>query len=142
MTRHTAPLKLGTISLFRAYKIPYTLPSSVCSKSFICHSYENCRGGGGFLPILEQSIQQGCESCLPAVAGASGAKRRIPLWLLFRYTPTIFPRINTYKTVSKQRTLSMFRINTYEKAREGVVTLAPRLPRAPRGHSSLATFFK
>jgi hypothetical protein len=25
------------------YKVPYTLPSSVCGKSFICHSYENCR---------------------------------------------------------------------------------------------------
>jgi hypothetical protein len=31
---------------------------------------------------------------------------------------TIF-RINTYKCVSKQRTLSTFRMNTYEKRREG-----------------------
>ncbi len=23
---------------------PYTLPSSVCCNSFVCHSYENCRG--------------------------------------------------------------------------------------------------
>ena len=30
-----------------SYKVPYILPSSVRPKSFICHSYENCRGGGG-----------------------------------------------------------------------------------------------
>src|SRR2546427_7272922 len=24
--------------------VPYTLPSSVYPKSFVCHSYENCRG--------------------------------------------------------------------------------------------------
>jgi len=30
---------------------PYTLPSSVSSKSFACHSYENCPGEGAFLPI-------------------------------------------------------------------------------------------
>lgn len=27
-----------------SYKIPYVLPSSVGSKSFVCHSYKNCRG--------------------------------------------------------------------------------------------------
>jgi hypothetical protein len=32
---------------------------------------------------------------------------------------TIFFKINTYKSVSKQRTLSTFRINTYEKRGEG-----------------------
>src|SRR5258708_2180609 len=29
----------------------YTLPSSVCSNSFRCHSYENCRGVGVFFPF-------------------------------------------------------------------------------------------
>src|SRR5713101_4424682 len=32
-------------------KIPYTLPSSVSSNSFICHSYENCRGVYPFFPF-------------------------------------------------------------------------------------------
>src|SRR2546425_1110494 len=32
-------------------RVPYTLPSSVCPKSFVCHSYENCRGVGVFLPL-------------------------------------------------------------------------------------------
>src|SRR5882672_10927486 len=27
---------------------PYTLPSSVSRKSFVCHSYENTRGVGGY----------------------------------------------------------------------------------------------
>ena len=33
-----------------ASSLPYVLPSSVCSKSFVSHSYENCRGGGLFFP--------------------------------------------------------------------------------------------
>src|SRR5215471_15610119 len=28
----------------RISRVPYVLPSSVCSKSFVSHSYENCRG--------------------------------------------------------------------------------------------------
>jgi hypothetical protein len=34
-----------------AFHSPYTLPSSVFSKSFACHSYENCRGVGVFFPF-------------------------------------------------------------------------------------------
>src|SRR6267143_5074125 len=33
--------------------LPYTLPSSVSRKPFVCRSYENTRGVGGILPILE-----------------------------------------------------------------------------------------
>src|SRR5437660_68061 len=39
---------------FPASRSPYTLPSSVSCKSRVCHSYENCRGVGGILPILEK----------------------------------------------------------------------------------------
>ena len=38
------------------YKVPYTLPSSVCAKPFICHSYENCRGVSPFFPIWNSPI--------------------------------------------------------------------------------------
>ena len=31
--------------------LPYTLPFSVCSKCFVCHSYENCRGVRSFFPF-------------------------------------------------------------------------------------------
>jgi hypothetical protein len=31
--------------------LPYALPSCVGAKSFICHSYENCRGVGLFFPF-------------------------------------------------------------------------------------------
>src|SRR5690348_15431757 len=31
-------------------RVPYTLPSSVYPKSFICHSYEKCRGVPSFFP--------------------------------------------------------------------------------------------
>ena len=37
--------------LSRTSHSPYTLPSSVSSKSFTCHSYENCRGVGAFFPF-------------------------------------------------------------------------------------------
>ena len=40
----------GTPSL-PASSFPYILPSSVCSKSFVSHSYKNYRGGGVFFPI-------------------------------------------------------------------------------------------
>ncbi len=35
--------------------LPYILPSSVCSKSFVSHSYENCRGCTLFLPKMERT---------------------------------------------------------------------------------------
>ena len=31
--------------------LPYSLPSCVGAKSFVCHSYENCRGVGLFFPF-------------------------------------------------------------------------------------------
>jgi hypothetical protein len=35
-----------------------TLPFSVCSKSFVCHSYENCRGSGGSnRNLLKESLK-------------------------------------------------------------------------------------
>ncbi len=36
--------------------VPYTLPSSVCSKSFVCHSYENWRGVVGFFPFWNSKL--------------------------------------------------------------------------------------
>jgi hypothetical protein len=35
-----------------------TLLFYVALKSFVCHSYENCRGGGGILPVLERKLRQ------------------------------------------------------------------------------------
>ncbi len=39
---------------YRTFHSPYTLPSSVSRKSFICRSYENTRGGGVFFPFWNQ----------------------------------------------------------------------------------------
>jgi len=33
------------------FQVPYPLPSSVSSKSFACHSYENCRGVPQLFPL-------------------------------------------------------------------------------------------
>jgi len=38
-------------------KVPYTLPSSVSSNSFICHSYANCRGVYPFFPFWHRQSQ-------------------------------------------------------------------------------------
>src|SRR6266478_836316 len=55
-------------------------------------------------------------------------------------TATISFRINTCKSVSKQTTLSPFRINTYEKHREGVSRQSPATLRIPStGHGSRVT---
>jgi hypothetical protein len=53
--------------------LPYTLPSSVSCKSFVSHSYENCRGGGLFFPFWN-STPSDQRSYLPLCsASANGA---------------------------------------------------------------------
>ena len=73
--------------------LPATLMHSVSRKSFPCHSYANTRDRGVTPPPKSSS---------PRVT---------------RHSPpplTTF-RINTCKSVSKQTTLTSFRMNTYEK---------------------------
>src|SRR5712664_2750294 len=77
--------------------LPATLTHSVSRKSFPCHSYANTRDRGVTPPP---------KSFSPL------ATRHSPLDL----TPF---RINTCKSVSKQRTLTTFRMNTYQKQGEG-----------------------
>ncbi len=77
--------------------LPATLTHSVSRKSFPCHSYANTRDRGVTAPPKSSSPL---------------ATRHSPLPL----TPF---RINTCKSVSKQRTLTSFRMNTYEKQGEG-----------------------
>jgi len=79
-----------------------TLTHSVSRKSFPCHSYANTRDTGATAPRFFSAL----------------ATRHSPL------PPDGFSisfRINTCKSVSKQTTLTPFRINTYEKHREGGV---------------------
>ena len=91
--------------------LPATLTHSVSRKSFPCHSYANTRDRGVtptklFSPLVypERLLRR--------------ATRHSPLAL----TPF---RINTCKSVSKQRALTPFKINTYEKHREGGGVGAP-----------------
>src|SRR6266851_6806397 len=95
------------------FRSPYTLPSSVSSKSFACHSYENCRGGYQQFPFwLDHSGREGLAP---------------------------FPKsfiCNTYKTFSKcckQKTYGKanpFRCNTYKKPGVGWAK-APLPPEPP-----------
>src|SRR5712692_2589477 len=104
-------------------------------KSFRIRSYKNTGGGGtptlSRLPSLPRAskgahLAKGCKNSATA-------------------TLTTF-RINTCKSVSKQRTLTPLRINTYKKPGEGGVPTLPRVqcpassirppePYAPRGAS-------
>jgi hypothetical protein len=90
--------------------LPATLTHSVSRKSFPCHSYANTRDRGATPPPKFFSPL---------------ATRHSPLAL----TPF---RINTCKSVSKQTTLTSFRINTYEKHRGGG-------PLSPTTHRPLPT---
>ena len=90
--------------------LPATLTHSVPRKSFPCHSYANTRDRGVTPPPKFFSPL---------------ATRHSPLPL----TPF---RINTCKSVSKQTTLTSFRINTYEKRGEGG-------PLSPTTHRPLPT---
>ncbi len=103
----------------------YRHPSS---NSFRFRSYRNTGGGG--TPTLPR---------LPRAHLANGCKNSETATL------TTF-RINTCKSVSKQRTLTPLRINTYKKPGEGGTATLPRLqrpassirppePYAPRGAS-------
>jgi hypothetical protein len=74
-----------------------TLTHSVSRKSFPCHSYANTRDRG---------VTPSPKSFSPVVA------RHSPLAL----TPF---SMNTCKSVSRQSTLTTFRMNTYEKQGEG-----------------------
>ena len=86
--RCTEAQKCPSVSPFLA-----TLTHCVSRKFFPCHSYANTRDRGVTPPL---------KSFSPL------ATHNSPLTL----TPF---RINTCKSVSKQRTLTIFRINTYEK---------------------------
>ena len=79
--------------------LPATLTDAPSRKSFPCHSYENMGG--------------------------------VSLSLLTRHQPLAskFFRINTCKTVSKQTTLTLFRINTYKKPGGGGLLLTKYLAR-------------
>ena len=84
------PCAVGCL-MRRSAKIPFC-------KSFACHSYANTRDMGAAPPRFFSFIQSACERSLSL---------------------STF-RINTCKSVSKQTTLTFFRINTYEKGGEGV----------------------
>jgi hypothetical protein len=53
LTNCCKQVSAGTFAGIPAFHLPYTFPGSVSRKSFVCHSYENTRGCGGILPILE-----------------------------------------------------------------------------------------
>src|SRR5690242_6589384 len=62
----TTPFPSITSALFSSQRggrgsasiLPYVLPSYVCSKSFVCHSYENCRGVPQFFPFWNRASDQ------------------------------------------------------------------------------------
>ena len=70
-------------------------------------------------PLSFQTLPHSCPQNTRGGIGYSS-----PLAVRFSL-PSNFPRINTYKSVSKQTTLTSFRMNTYEKPGEGWV---PELP--------------
>src|SRR5258708_17371549 len=126
---------------FRSYGNSPILHHFGANKSFRIRSYRNCprnpfrirsyeNTGGGGTPTLSR---------LPRAYLAKGCKNSETATL------TTF-RINTCKSVSKQRTLTPLSINTYKKPREGRCLSFPRLqrpassirspePSAPRGAS-------
>jgi len=54
------------------YSLPYTLPSCVWFKSFVCHSYENCRGVHQFFPFRNRASD---EDASPACSERSRRER-------------------------------------------------------------------
>src|SRR6267143_2923918 len=114
---------------------PYTLPSSVCPKSCICHSCENCRGVYQQFPFRNSQL-----FFLPSTNLDSGVGRsfrtahRACLELLGVTSHPSFKsfRYNTYgspRKCCKQKTYDQakpFRCNTYEKQGGGGQLLLTR----------------
>jgi hypothetical protein len=53
------------------FSLRYILPSSVCAKPFVCHSYENCRGVPSFFPIRNNIHLPSCSVSAESVYGDS-----------------------------------------------------------------------
>jgi hypothetical protein len=117
-------------------KALHTLPFSVSCKSFVCRSYENNRGVYQLFPFWNSSLalynvrasvlsffslfhSTFHRSYFPTHKRSSGnpisaSSFRRPILIPDLPSPNTF-RINTYKSDTKQTTLTVFRINTYEK---------------------------
>lgn len=96
------------------------------SPSLFC-PHRNCRKPFSLIRIRRISCIPGgyplprrSAHCLPTLSTVS--------LFVARHSPlaTIFPRINTYKTASKQTTLCTFRMNVYTKPRGDVPLLLTR----------------
>ena len=69
-----------------ASRVPYILPSSVSSNSFVSHSYENCRGGGRQTSSLfKYHFNRASEK--DASPERAAASRRISLALYLAWFP-------------------------------------------------------
>ena len=60
------------------FRLPYTLPSSVCCNPFICHSYENTRGVGVFFPFWNSAnaIKAWTHPCAIIGVAACGSDKK------------------------------------------------------------------
>jgi hypothetical protein len=106
LTTHSSlPSCVETQKCLAASPLLATLTHSLSRNSFPCHSYANTRDRGATPPKFFSPL----------------ATRHSPLLFLNTF------RMNTCKSVSKQRTLTPFRMNTCEKTGGGR-TLFPRLP--------------
>jgi hypothetical protein len=86
------------------FHLPYTLPSSVSPKSFICHSYENCRGVHQQFPFWNSSptilsLAGACELEDPDLVGAARMS-------LFRFSHSTFNCRSKIPTLSGLSTSS------------------------------------
>ena len=88
-----------------SFCFPYTLPSSVYDKSFVCHSYENNRGVPPFFPFWNASV-----SSRPSSLVYSELRGAIFLYsLFFQLVTRSFPqrRIPNSFPINRLRTLSI-----------------------------------
>jgi hypothetical protein len=104
-----------------------TLPKTPDSKSFACHRSKSPRGSSRPSKTVSSvflrypfpssfSLRSPLGTRLPCLPRAP---RRAPLARGHSPLATIFFRMNTYKSVSKQMTSTPFRMNTFSKTRGG-----------------------
>src|SRR5260370_1270729 len=124
------------------FQVPYTLQSSVCSKSFPCHSYENCRSVSQFCAIwFTLSTAEGFtpERVMRREPGASAPFPNVPTFLVLSlsfFNVSTFQRSNvpTFLVLS----LSFFNVPTVLHTRSATV-VSMRLKKISPPTSTTAT---
>ncbi len=117
------------------FQVRYSLPSSVSSKSFACHSHENCRGVAQLFPFWNPPLKKSLSILSPQL---SLAVRPVPLPSVplspIRYPLSFQILAHSFVLFCTPRSLNCFIFNPFRTLRQK--TKRSRQPFPPRAQFS------